>query len=162
MGGWIERIAPGAFTDVLNDNAFALYNHSINRVFGRNGVNLTLSQDDVGIYYSVKLPDTDLAEELRTLVSANILNKCSFAFTVRDESFIKADPETGTPNIRIINKVDRLYDVSVVTFPAYPDTSVGARSFKKFSEVEDKKEQIRQAVGEQRLKITMWKSKFKF
>src|SRR6185369_15349328 len=48
FGGWIERIAPGAFTDVLNDDTWAYLNHSINHPLGRNKVNLTLSEDAQG------------------------------------------------------------------------------------------------------------------
>lgn len=131
FGGWVERIAPGFFDNVLEDDAFALFNHSMNMVLGRNKVNVTLTQDDVGLRYKVKMPDTNLGRDLRELIKQNIINKSSFAFTVAEETFTKNDPSKGMPHVRTLMKAERLYDVSPVTIPAYPDTSVGARSYKK-------------------------------
>ena len=133
FGGWHERIAPGAFSDVLNDNAVALFNHDMNYVLGRNGVNVTISQDENGLKYRVKLPDTSFAKDLRQLIKDGIIHQSSFAFTVKEQEW--AEPETkGSPYVRTIKKVKRLYDVSPVTTPAYPDASVGARSFEKTKE----------------------------
>ena len=156
FGGWVERIAPGAFGGVLEDECFALFNHDMNMVLGRNGVNVTLSQDDNGLLYSIKLPDTSIANDVRALVKAGIINKSSFAFTVAEESFIKADPKNNMPNMRIINKIEQLYDVSPVTRPAYPDTSVAARGFKKM----EAQEEIRMSLLEMRLKSNINKLKF--
>jgi hypothetical protein len=137
FGGWIERIAPDAFSNVLEDDAFALFNHSMNHVLGRNKVNVALAVDEVGLRYTIKLPDTQLARDLRVLVKDQIINKSSFAFTVKDERLIKPDPKAGGPFVRVLKKFERLYDVSPVTVPAYPDTSVGARSFKKMIATEE-------------------------
>lgn len=128
FGGWVERIAPGAFSDVLNDNAVALFNHDMNLVLGRNGVNVTLTQDDKGLRYKVKLPDTSFAKDLRNLIKEGIIHQSSFAFTVKEQRWTKPDKE-GEKHVRTIEKVKRLYDVSPVTTPAYPDASVGARTF---------------------------------
>ena len=54
------------------------------------------------------------------MVSSGLLNKMSFSFTIADAKF---DRSSRTREIR---SIDRLYDVSVVTFPAYDDTSVVA------------------------------------
>jgi len=128
FGGWHERIAPGAFSDVLNDPALALFNHDMNLVLGRNKVNVTLEQDDKGLRYKVKLPDTSVARDLRTLIKDEIVDKSSFAFTVKEQEWKHIE---GRPSVRTIKKIKRLYDVSPVTSPAYRDTSVGARSFQK-------------------------------
>jgi HK97 family phage prohead protease len=128
FGGWHERISPGAFSDVLDDNAVALFNHDMNYVLGRNGVNVTISQDDNGLKYRVKLPDTSFAKDLRQLIKDGIIHQSSFAFTVKEQEW-KEPEQKGQPYVRTIKKVKRLYDVSPVTTPAYPDASVGARSF---------------------------------
>ena len=128
FGGWIERIAPNAFSDVLNDNAVALFNHDMNYVLGRNGVNVKISQDDTGLKYTIKLPDTSFAKDLRQLIKEGIIHQSSFAFTVKEQRWSKPAKE-GERHVRTIEKVARLYDVSPVTTPAYPDASVGARSF---------------------------------
>jgi HK97 family phage prohead protease len=128
FGGWVERIAPGAFSDVLKDNAVALFNHDMNYVLGRNGVNVTLSEDQNGLKYTIKLPDTSFAKDLRQLIKDGIIHQSSFAFTVKEQRWTKPTKE-GDRHVRTIDKIKRLYDVSPVTTPAYPDASVGARSF---------------------------------
>jgi len=128
FGGWHERIAPGAFSDVLNDDAVALFNHDYNMILGRNKVNVTLSQDETGLRYKVKLPETTLAKDLRQLVKDKIIHQSSFAFTVAEQKWEHPKDEKQ-PSVRTITKMKRLYDVSPVTSPAYPDATVGARSF---------------------------------
>jgi uncharacterized protein len=130
FGGWQERIAPGAFDDVLNDDAFALFNHESNLVLGRNGVNVKLTQDKVGLKYRIELPNTTVANDLRTLIKDKIINKSSFAFTANQVEW-KYSEDRATPDIRTIKKMKRLYDVSPVTYPAYPDTSIAARSYQR-------------------------------
>lgn len=126
FGGWTERIAPGAFDDVVNDDAVALFNHDMNQVLGRNGVNVKISQDDTGLKYRIKLPDTTVAKDLRQLIKDGIISQSSFGFTVRSQEW---KHEKDKPSVRTITKVRRLYDVSPVTYPAYPDTTVATRSF---------------------------------
>jgi HK97 family phage prohead protease len=147
FGGWIERISPGAFSGVLEDNAFALFNHSMNHVLGRNKVNVELTQDETGLKYRIKLLDTSIGNDLRKWVKAGVIDKSSFAFTVKEERFLKGG--AGTPHMRIIDKVERLYDISPVTVPAYPDTSVAARSLQKTGGVEE----INKALQSQKYKF---------
>lgn len=134
FGGWHERIAPGAFTDVLHDDALALFNHDNNLVLGRNKVNLTLTQDDVGLRYSLKLPATQLAKDVMVLVGDKIILKNSFAFTVAEQEWKHNDKQ---PSVRTIKKIKRLYDISPVTTPAYPDATIGARSFEATKPTEE-------------------------
>lgn len=126
FGGWYERISQGAFKEVLNDDAVALFNHDMNYVLGRNGVNVSIEEDSIGLKYKVKLPDTSFARDLRQLVKDGIIHQSSFAFTVAEQEWKHSE---GQPSVRTITKVKRLYDVSPVTRPAYPDATVGARAF---------------------------------
>jgi HK97 family phage prohead protease len=139
FGGWNERIAPGAFADVLTDDAVALFNHDMNYVLGRNGVNVTLSEDERGLKYTVKLPDTSFAKDLRNLIKDGIIHQSSFAFTVKEQEWKHSD-KREEPSVRTIKKVKRLYDVSPVTTPAYPDATVGARSFAETKPKEEQEE----------------------
>ena len=139
FGGWTERIAPGAFDDVLGDDAVALFNHDMNYVLGRNGVNVTLSQDERGLKYSVKLPDTSFAKDLRSLIKDGIIHQSSFAFTVKEQEW-KHNKESNS--IRTVKKVKRLYDVSPVTSPAYPDATIGARSFAETKPKDEQEETL--------------------
>lgn len=138
-GQFVERIAPGAFDEVLKDDAVALFNHDPNLVLARNGKTMTLIQDEKGLRYQFKAPNTtagnDLIENLRT---GNI-SQSSFGFTVASEEWTYSE-DRSKPSIRTITKVKRLYDVSPVTYPAYPDTSVGLRNFEALrKEYEEKK-----------------------
>jgi HK97 family phage prohead protease len=135
FGGWHERIAPGAFSDVVSDDAVALFNHDMNLVLGRNGVNVKIEQDDNGLKYKIKLPDTSLAKDLRQLVKDGIIHQSSFAFTVAEQEWKHTEDK---PSVRTIKRVKKLYDVSPVTRPAYPDASVGARSYEASKPQEEK------------------------
>lgn len=126
FGGWHERIAPGAFDDVLDDDAVALFNHDMNLVLGRNKVNTTITQDKRGLKYRTVLPDTTLAKDVRQLIKDKIIHQSSFAFTVAEQKWEHREKE---PSVRTITRVKRLYDVSPVTSPAYKDSTVGARNF---------------------------------
>lgn len=159
FGGLIEMVSPGAASDVLNDDAYGLFNHSMNHVIGRNKVNIDLTEDAGGLKYRIKLPDTSLARDIHALVKAGIINKSSFAFTVKEERMIKPTDKTK-PWIRIIDKLERLYDVSPVTIPAYPDTTVAIRSLAKGKGIEQIQKSLRD-FGRKRLKATMHRQLFK-
>lgn len=126
LGNFYEEIEYGAFAEVLGNDAVALLNHDSNYPLARvsNG-SLVLEQDEVGLKTRFKLPDTSYARDIWNLVGEGILKQMSFAFAVGKDSWSKL--EDGTP-LRKIRSVSRLYDVSVVTYPAYPETSVQARS----------------------------------
>lgn len=129
FGGWEERIEKGAFSEVLNDkNVVALFNHDMSLVLGRNGVNMTLEEDDHGLKYTVQLPETTFAKDTRTLIQSKIIDKSSFGFSVDKEEWRYAKTKDEL-SVRIVKKVRRLYDVSPVTLPAYNSTSVATRSF---------------------------------
>lgn len=136
LGGFIERIAPGAFDEVLNDDTYALLNHNIDKILGRNKRNLVLKQDSKGLRYRVELPDTATANEARTLIKDKIIDKSSFAFRVKEQKWEYSE-DRSKPHRRTILKVAQLIDVSPVAGPAYKDTSVAVRAMgQKQNEVE--------------------------
>lgn len=137
--GWFkERIAPGAFDGVLNDDVVALFNHDPNLPLARTTASgdgkLSLFLNDNGdLGYRFKIPDTTLGNDLRNHLKTGVVSKSSFAFTIESEEWTYADKESES-DLRTITKIKRLFDVSPVTYPAYNDTSVAVRSLKKFSE----------------------------
>jgi len=143
MYGFRETIARGAFADVLADDVRALFNHDPNQVLGRSVAGtLRVAQDDTGLYYEVDLPDTQAARDLLTSVKRGDVSQSSFAFTV-DKDEWREDDEGRV--IRTIEKVKRLYDVSPVTYPAYPDATVGMRSLEAWKEAKNAEKEAENA-----------------
>jgi HK97 family phage prohead protease len=127
LGGFIETIAPGAFTKTLKENArvLARYNHKDSHLLGTTEAGtLRVSSDDVGLPYEVDLPDTTSGRDLAVLAARGDVRYSSFAFyCIKDEwSF----PDDG-PARRVLREV-QLVDVAPVNSPAYLDTSVAKRS----------------------------------
>ena len=123
--GFIEYIAPGAFASAIGrDDVRALFNHDANYVLGRNrSGTLQLTDDDKGLGISVTPPQTQWADDLVTSMRRGDINQMSFAFSVIDEEW---STENDYPK-RTLKDV-KLYDVSVVTYPAYPSTTAAVRS----------------------------------
>jgi HK97 family phage prohead protease len=123
--GWFrEKIQRGAFSEAIGkSDTVALFNHDSNLVLGRvsNGT-LRLKEDERGLYMEVDLPDTQAASDLYKLIERGDIKQQSFGFIVDGNEWNKAKDE------RTITKVRELIDVSPVTFPAYPDTTVAKRS----------------------------------
>lgn len=159
LGGFVrfvEHIAPGALDNTDMSNVVATINHDQNQVLGRSGVNLTLIPDKTGLKFSVKPTDTTFARDLITNIKAGVINQCSFAFTVADNEDAQEWQDSTRDGIdyeRTIRQIDHLYDVSVVTTPAYPDTvaTVGQRSIDMVKRMQTNHE--KEAVQQERRKM---------
>lgn len=122
-----ETILPGAFTESLaRDDIRALTNHDSGIVLGRTSAGtLFLQEDDKGLFGRIKINRNDVdAMNLYSRVQRGDVDQCSFGFDIEDEK-----PEEDLMAGAILWQVQkvRLYEVSVVTFPAYEETSVQAR-----------------------------------
>lgn len=123
-GMFRERIAPGAFSDSLNDDVRALFDHDWGRVIGRTASNtLRLAQDEVGLAVEIDLPDTADGRDLAVLIERGDISGMSFGFEVTKQVW----DETGDTPLRTIEQV-KLWEVSAVALPAYDDTSIAMRS----------------------------------
>ena len=126
--GFIERIRPGAFKEALkNSDIRSLFNHDANIVLGRNkSGTLELKEDSKGLFQITHPPDTQLVRDMvLSPIERGDIDQQSFGFTVEKDSWEGLD--TDKP-VRTIEKIKELFDVSVVTYPAYQDTSVALRS----------------------------------
>lgn len=129
LGGFKERILPGAFAaSIAEDDIRALFNHDPNHVLGRNVAGtLTLAEDKTGLQMSVDLPDTQTARDLAVSIERGDVTQQSFGFqTISDEWSMEDGEEVRTL------KAVKLFDVSPVTFAAYPQTDVAKRSLDAF------------------------------
>ena len=138
LGGFREQLATGAFSDAMaNSDVRALVNHDPNMVLGRNKAGtLTMREDAAGLYVEITPPDTQAARDLVTSMQRGDINQMSFAFTVAREDQTWTRDGTG-PWLRTIKKVSRLYDVSVVTYPAYQQTTAAARALAEHQAEDD-------------------------
>lgn len=138
LGGFREQIAPGAFADAIKtDDVRALYNHNPDHVLGRNlASTLKLSEDARGLAIEIDPPDTQIARDLLVSMERGDVNQMSFGFSVRPNGQNWAKDDSGQA-IRTLTKV-RLFDVSPVTFPAYPQTDVAVRELRSWQDAENK------------------------
>lgn len=136
--GFIEQIAPGAFTDVLasNPDTRCLWNHDASALLGRTtSGTLTLESDAVGLRYNCIAPDTTTGRDVLVLTDRGDVTQSSFGFVVdsspgSERWFDSAGKETAKWGgvRRIIYRVKQLIDVSPVSFAAYSDSTAEARS----------------------------------
>lgn len=122
--GATESVAETAFDEALSDDIRCLIDHESRLVLGRNKAGtLTLKTDSRGLWGEVKINRNDQdAMNLYERVKRGDVDQCSFGFDILEESF----EDRGDSVHWTIRKV-KLYEVSIVTFPAYTDTSVSAR-----------------------------------
>jgi len=130
LGGFVEILRPGAFRNVLQDepDVRALLNHDPSTVFARtkNG-SLTLEENQTGLKFTASIdPSDDDGKRVYQKVQSGLMDQCSFAFSVDGEG--QTWTEKKDKVFREIHNVNYLGDVSVVTYPAYTQTSVQARS----------------------------------
>lgn len=124
--GCFEEIAPESFDNVDLSDVRALIDHETSKVLGRTkSGTLTLSVDAKGVYGEIKVNENDTeAMNLYSRVQRGDVDQCSFGFNILDEAMETRDDGSYKFTIKAIE----LFEVSVVTFPAYADTAVEARS----------------------------------
>lgn len=131
LGGFYERIQRGAFASTLESaDVRALWNHDSNYPLGRSRAGtLALSEDETGLAFEIDPPETSYAKDLLVSMRRGDVNQMSIGFiTVRDKW-----EQIGGQVIRTLLEVE-LFDVSPVTYPAYPTTSATVRSkFESFT-----------------------------
>jgi uncharacterized protein len=132
LGGFREIILPEAVDRTLREAADvrALVDHDSSKVIGRTRAGtLRLSTDATGLRAEIDLPNTSVARDLLESVSRGDISGMSFAFRTLEDDW---HTEEGLP-VREVKDM-RMSEVSVVSFPAYPDTdvSVAMRSLTAF------------------------------
>jgi HK97 family phage prohead protease len=135
LGGFTERIAPGAFNRALAEkqDVRCLINHDANMILARSkSGTLELNTDENGLAIRCDLPDTSYGRDLLVSLVRGDIDQMSFGFVVRNEKWaddegVECPPWSMSASKRTILDVD-LFDVSAVTYPAYPETSCEART----------------------------------
>ncbi|MFA5423831.1 MAG: HK97 family phage prohead protease [Phycisphaerae bacterium] len=129
IGDFREKIAKGAFAEtIINDDIRALVDHDSSRILGRNKAGtLVLREDDTGLMSEIMPPDTTIGRDIVQSIKRGDITGMSFGFRTISDIWETIDGIA----IRTLRKV-QLFDVSPVTFPAYPDTSVAVRSLEQW------------------------------
>jgi HK97 family phage prohead protease len=125
--GWMsEEIVAGAADDVMNDDVRGLFNHDPDVLLGRNkSGTMVLTVSKKSLDYKIRYNPAD-PDHVRVMekVKRGDVSQSSFAFSIADAEW---ETRNGKDHRRVL-KLSRLYDVSPVTYPAYNDTTVAARS----------------------------------
>ncbi|MCM2292288.1 HK97 family phage prohead protease [Allorhizobium sp. BGMRC 0089] len=124
-GVFAETVAPGAFARSLgSDDIRAFYDHDTALVLGRNRAGtLRLAEDGKGLAVEIDLPDTSAGRDVRTLIERGDVSGMSFGFEVVSEEWDFSQPMP----LRTIRDVN-LFEVSIVSIPAYAGTTIALRS----------------------------------
>lgn len=141
LGGFREVISPNALDGVSIDDVKCLINHDFNYIIGRTQAGtLELEVDSKGLKFKCYLPNTSYARDIYENIKAGNVNQCSFFYTLPKEKSARTRTVDNGEYVQTINQIDELIEVSIVTVPAYKDTSVEvgqrAKNLKKFKELE--------------------------
>lgn len=132
--GWFqEKIDPSAVDEaLLNQDVRALFNHDSNLILARTkSGTLRLFKTARGLEYEIDTAETSYGDDLLVSLRRGDVTGSSFGFAVARGGDRWETLADGT-QLRIITKISKLFDVSPVTFPAYPDTEAAARSFEQY------------------------------
>lgn len=127
LGGFREQIIPGAFAESLTSDVRLLVNHGGLPLARTASGTLKLAEDERGLIVEARLDpnDPDIAKLVPKIKRGDV-TQMSFGFSVKPGGQNWARNDDGV-TVRTLKAV-RLFDVSVVTFPAYPNTEVALRS----------------------------------
>ncbi len=160
LGCFREIIRKGALDNCIMDNVVLNINHDMDKPLARNnkfeGIGaLTLIVDEKGLFFDAVPTDTSYSRDLITNISVGLIDKCSFAFALdwSDNEAQTWDWDNGKRgyDLRTINKIKEIFDVSIVTNPAYESTS--CTSYKRAKE--DLENEKNNELRKQRLKLEL-------
>lgn len=142
---FVERIHKGAFDEaVANVNnqrkdCVATYQHDRGTMMARTSSGtLSLESDEWGLKFRYAMPKTRVGEDVSVMLERGDLSQCSFIATVRKDDLKMYRDADGNWR-QDINRVDELYDVSLVIDPAY-DATYASEISRSIEEIEKKKQ----------------------
>lgn len=125
----MERVDKDAFANTDMSDVVFQFDHE-GRVYARtkNGT-VELNVDNIGLHQKTDLSRTSSSRAAYEDIEAGNYYQMSFAFTVTDDEYEEKEQENGDIILtRTIKEFGKLYDVSAVSFPANPYTSISART----------------------------------
>ena len=164
MYDYIEVIEPGALTEADISDVLLTVNHNLNDIplarskGGQPGETMQLSVDNYNCRITAQLDveNNPQARALHSAVSRGDITGMSFMFHVKEDSWERENDVL----VRHIQKIDKIVDVSAVTIPAYPSTSIPARSAGYENEINHENEQAEQRKKAERLELEKMRLKY--
>jgi HK97 family phage prohead protease len=129
---WKEKIDKNALADTKLTSTYGLINHNSDWVLGKAGKNMTLSVDKIGLFVEIVLGNTWIDDYVYDRVEREIMDGMSFWFD--SKTMIATDWEN---KVDTIVKINEIYEVSLLAFPAYPQTVMIAQEEQRSSEEEE-------------------------
>jgi HK97 family phage prohead protease len=124
LGGFVEYVAPGAFKRSLQsrNEVKLLWNHDAGEPLASlRGGTMQLVEDSRGLKVTAQLPNTTRGRDIAELLRTKVIDSMSFGFNVIRDSW------SSDGKVRTLESV-RLFEASIVSFPAYSQTSATVRS----------------------------------
>jgi uncharacterized protein len=133
LDGFVETIQRGAFSGVLDGDVRCLLNHDANVVLGRTkSGRLRLHDEQRGLRFEVDMPDS--RADLREAVRRGDIDGASFRFRVAEDQW--------DGDRRTITRIGELRDITLATYPAYPQTSIELRTRPETNAAQEVKEAV--------------------
>lgn len=152
--GWMkEQIVAGAFRSALEDSDIrALFNHNRDQILAREkSKTLTVWEDTKGLGFRFDIPES--RNDILEAIERGDVDECSFAFRVKAQRWVWT--EEGEPDERYIEEFRAVQDISLVTFPAYDNTSVALRSKKEYRAKQEKENKPDEDLGIMKMKLSL-------
>ena len=131
LDGWdyYEVISPDAFREADMTDVILQYDHA-GQVYARQSNHtLLVEPDQHGLFMAADLSKTTLSRQMWEQVDAGLATRMSWAFTIAPDGESWTEDEADHRVTSTITKVSKVFDVSVVSYPADPNTEVSARSY---------------------------------
>lgn len=166
MYDYIEVIEPGALTEADISDVLLTVNHNLNDIplarskGGQPGETMQLTVDNYNCNITAQLDveNNPQARALHSAVARGDITGMSFMFHVKEDSWERENDVL----IRHIQKIDKIIDVSAVTIPAYPSTSISARSAGYENEINYENDQTEQRKKAERLELEKLRLKYMY
>ena len=154
--GFKEVIRNGALDNTDMSRVFLLFNHNDDVILaGTSNNSLELQVDDIGLKFRAELVDTQTSKEVYTLAKQGLLTKCSFSFKTASCGYKYSRIDDKNELGEIVD-IETLYDVAVVTYPAYDDTEVYARDIKALEREHERINEERANKAKERMEALEW------
>lgn len=154
--GFKEVIRKWALDNTDMSRVFLLFNHNDDVILaGTSNNSLELQVDDIGLKFRAELVDTQTSKEVYTLAKQGLLTKCSFSFRTAKNGYKYSRIDDKNELGEIVD-IETLYDVAVVTYPAYDDTEVYARDIKALEREHERINEERANKAKERMEALEW------